>query len=81
VSSMSTDWQRREGFQRGSAALAARGHAHAPLWLEVPARTLQDAADALGVAVGQIAKGVIFRRKSDDAAVLVVTSRDVVQPT
>ena len=30
----------------------------------------------LGVAVGQIAKSVIFRRQSDDAAVLVVTSGD-----
>jgi prolyl-tRNA editing enzyme YbaK/EbsC (Cys-tRNA(Pro) deacylase) len=67
---------RPEGFQRVSAALAARGHAHAPLWLEVPARTSQEAADALGVAVGQIAKSVIFRRRSDNAAVLVVTSGD-----
>ena len=73
---MSVDPQRPEGFQRVSAALAARGHAHAPLWLEVPARTSQEAADALGVAVGQIAKSVIFRRKSDDAAVLVITSGD-----
>ena len=49
---------------------------HAPLWLEVAARTSQEAADALGVAVGQIAKSVIFRRKSDERAVLVVTSGD-----
>jgi prolyl-tRNA editing enzyme YbaK/EbsC (Cys-tRNA(Pro) deacylase) len=67
---------RPEGFQRVSAALATRGHPHAPLWLEVPARTSQEAADALGVTVGQIAKSVIFRRKSDDVAVLVVTSGD-----
>lgn len=67
---------RPEGFQRVSHALAERGHAHAPRWLEVAARTSQDAADALGVAVGQIAKSVIFRRKADDAAVLVVTSGD-----
>jgi prolyl-tRNA editing enzyme YbaK/EbsC (Cys-tRNA(Pro) deacylase) len=46
------------------------------VWLEVSARTSQEAADALGVAVGQIAKSVIFRRRSDDAAVLVVTSGD-----
>ena len=52
------------------------GHAHAPLWLDVAARTSQEAADALGVAVGQIAKSVIFRRRSDDRAVLVVTSGD-----
>jgi len=67
---------RPEGFRRVSAALAERGHPHAPMWLEVPARTSQEAAEALGVAVGQIAKSVIFRRKADDAAVLVVTSGD-----
>ena len=70
------DTTRPEGFQRVSAALAERGHPHAPLWLEVPARTSQEAADALGVTVGQIAKSVIFRRKSDEVAVLVVTSGD-----
>ena len=67
---------RPEGFQRVSQALAERGHAHAPLWLDVPARTSQEAADVLGVAVGQIAKSVIFKRKMDDTAVLVVTSGD-----
>jgi prolyl-tRNA editing enzyme YbaK/EbsC (Cys-tRNA(Pro) deacylase)/predicted Fe-S protein YdhL (DUF1289 family) len=40
------------------------------------ARTAQQAADALGVAVGQIAKSIIFRRLSDDSAVLVITSGD-----
>jgi prolyl-tRNA editing enzyme YbaK/EbsC (Cys-tRNA(Pro) deacylase) len=42
----------------------------------VPARTSQEAADALGVTVGQIAKSVIFKRRTDDMAVLVVTSGD-----
>ena len=65
-----------EGFRRVAQALAAQAHPHAPLWLEVSARTSQEAADALGVAVGQIAKSVIFRRKVDDRAVLVVTSGD-----
>jgi prolyl-tRNA editing enzyme YbaK/EbsC (Cys-tRNA(Pro) deacylase) len=67
---------RPEGFQRVCAALAARGHPHAPRWLEVSARTAQEAAAALGVSVGQIAKSVIFRRRADGAAVLVVTSGD-----
>ena len=67
---------RPEGFLRVSAALLASGHPHGPRWLEVPARTAQEAADALGVAVGQIAKSVVFRRKADDGAVLVVTSGD-----
>ncbi len=65
-----------EGFTRVVQALAAAGHPHAPRWLAVAARTSQEAADALGVAVGQIAKSVIFRRRSDDAAVLVVASGD-----
>ncbi len=67
---------RREGFQRVSQALMDAGHAHTPLWLDVAARTSQEAADVLGVQVAQIAKSVIFRRKSDDVAVLVVTSGD-----
>jgi prolyl-tRNA editing enzyme YbaK/EbsC (Cys-tRNA(Pro) deacylase)/predicted Fe-S protein YdhL (DUF1289 family) len=65
-----------EGVQRVAAVLQARGHAHAPVMLDDAARTAQQAADALGIAVGQIAKSIIFRRKSDDSAVLVVTSGD-----
>ncbi|WP_255368704.1 YbaK/EbsC family protein [Polaromonas sp. OV174] len=65
-----------EGVQRVAAVLQAKGHAHAPVMLDDAARTAQQAADVLGVAVGQIAKSIIFRRKSDDAAVLVVTSGD-----
>jgi prolyl-tRNA editing enzyme YbaK/EbsC (Cys-tRNA(Pro) deacylase) len=68
--------ERPEGFRRVAAALAERDHPHAPVWLEVPARTSQEAADALGVAVGQIAKSIVFRRKADDAAVLVIASGD-----
>ena len=67
---------RPEAFARVTQALAALGHPHPPRWLEVAARTSQEAADALGVQVGQIAKSVIFRRRSDAAAVLVVTSGD-----
>lgn len=67
---------RPEGFRRVAALLAERGHPHAPRFLETAARTAQEAADVLGVGVGQIAKSVVFRRQSDDAAVLVVTSGD-----
>jgi prolyl-tRNA editing enzyme YbaK/EbsC (Cys-tRNA(Pro) deacylase) len=73
---MSDAAERPEGFRRVASALAERGHPHEPVWLEVSARTSQEAADALGVQVGQIAKSVIFRRKSDESAVLVVTSGD-----
>lgn len=65
-----------EGVQRVAAVLADKGHAHMPQMLNDSARTAQEAADVLGIAVGQIAKSIIFRRKSDDAAVLVVTSGD-----
>ena len=71
-----TDAARPEGFQRVSAALRALAHAHEPLWLEVSARSSQEAAEALGVALGQIAKSVVFRRKADDSAVLVIASGD-----
>jgi prolyl-tRNA editing enzyme YbaK/EbsC (Cys-tRNA(Pro) deacylase) len=65
-----------EGFTRVTQALADLGHPHAPVWLDAAARTAQEAADALGVSLGQIAKSVIFRRRADEAAVLVVTSGD-----
>ena len=65
-----------EGVQRVARALQAVGHPHAPVMLDGAARTAQQAADALGIAVGQIAKSIIFRRQSDDAAVLVITSGD-----
>ncbi|RVU43299.1 YbaK/EbsC family protein [Rubrivivax rivuli] len=68
--------ERPEGFQRVAAALARAGHPHPPRWLDVAARTAQEAADVLGVTLGQIAKSVIFRRQSDGVAVLVVTSGD-----
>lgn len=65
-----------DGVQRVAAFLHAKEHPHAPIMLDDAARTAQQAADALGVAVGQIAKSIVFRRPSDDAAVLVVTSGD-----
>jgi len=65
-----------EGVQRVARALHDKGHPHSPVMLDDAARTAQQAADALGIALGQIAKSIVFRRKSDDAAVLVVTSGD-----
>jgi len=65
-----------EGVLRVAALLQASGHPHAPVMLDDAARTAQQAADALGVSVGQIAKSIVFRRKLDEAAVLVVTSGD-----
>ena len=71
-----SDSDRPEGFQRVALALQQLGHPHEPRFLDTAARTSQEAADALGVAVGQIAKSVVFRRKSDEVAILVVASGD-----
>lgn len=65
-----------EGVQKVAQTLQQAGHAHAPIMLDGAARTAQEAADGLGVQLGQIAKSVIFRRKEDNVAVLVVTSGD-----
>jgi prolyl-tRNA editing enzyme YbaK/EbsC (Cys-tRNA(Pro) deacylase) len=62
--------------QKVVSVLQAAGHNAPPRMLDDAARTAQQAADALGISVGQIAKSIIFRRKSDDAAVLVITSGD-----
>nr|WP_315496056.1 YbaK/EbsC family protein [uncultured Rhodoferax sp.] len=65
-----------EGVQRVAAVLQEKNHPHGPVMLDGAARTAQQAADALGVAVGQIAKSIIFKRIEDGVAVLVVTSGD-----
>jgi len=65
-----------EGVQRVAAVLRSHGHANAPVMLETAARTAQQAADALGVQLGQIAKSIIFKRVADEVAVLVITSGD-----
>ena len=53
-----------EGVQRVARLLQDKGHPHAPQMLDDAARTAQQAADALGIEVGQIAKSIIFRRKT-----------------
>lgn len=65
-----------EGVQRVAQVLLERAHAHGPVLLNDAARTAQQAADALGVALGQIAKSIVFKRKPDFVAVLVITSGD-----
>lgn len=65
-----------EGFRRVRRRLAELGHPHEPVLLDNAARTAQEAAQALGITVGQIAKSVVFRRRADASAVLVVTSGD-----
>ena len=65
-----------DGARRVAAKLAELGHPHEVVLLPVTGRTAADAAAALGVELGQIAKSIVFRRRDDDAAVLVVTSGD-----
>jgi prolyl-tRNA editing enzyme YbaK/EbsC (Cys-tRNA(Pro) deacylase) len=65
-----------EGVQRVLAVLQDKNHPHPPIMLDDAARTAQQAADGLGVELGQVAKSIIFKRKPDAVAVLVVTSGD-----
>lgn len=66
-----------EGVSRVAAFLQAAGHGTGPHMLDGAARTAQEAADQLGIALGQVAKSIVFRRRSDGAVVLVVTSGDL----
>ncbi|OYV28355.1 MAG: cys-tRNA(pro)/cys-tRNA(cys) deacylase, partial [Thiomonas sp. 20-64-9] len=65
-----------DSVQRVIDALAALGHAERPVMLDAAARTAQQAADALGVQLGQIAKSIVFRHVDSDRAVLVVCAGD-----
>ena len=58
--------------QKVQAALAALGLERTVIELAVHARTSQQAADALGVAVGQIAKSLVFT--ANGSPVLVIAS-------
>jgi prolyl-tRNA editing enzyme YbaK/EbsC (Cys-tRNA(Pro) deacylase) len=61
---------------RVQRALASAGVNARVIELDVAARTAQQAADALGIAVGQIAKSLIFRAARSDRAVLVIAAGD-----
>ena len=65
-----------EGVQRVARFLQDAGHPHAPHMLNGAARTSQEAADQLGIFVGQVAKSVIFKHKESGGHVLVVAAGD-----
>lgn len=65
-----------EGVQRVARFLLDAGHPHAPQMLDGAARTAQEAADQLGILVGQVAKSVVFKSKVDGRQVLVVAAGD-----
>jgi len=62
--------------QRVQDALIAAGTDARVVELPVAARTSQQAADALGIEVGQIAKSLIFRAVASGQAVLVIAAGD-----
>jgi prolyl-tRNA editing enzyme YbaK/EbsC (Cys-tRNA(Pro) deacylase) len=62
--------------QRVQDALVAAGADVRVIELPVAARTSQQAADALGIEVGQIAKSLIFRAVPSGRAVLVIAAGD-----
>lgn len=65
-----------ESVRRVQQYLLHAGHPHPPIALADAARTAQQAADALGVALGQIAKSIVFKLKPLDRAVLVIAAGD-----
>lgn len=62
--------------RRVQDALAAQGIDAQVIELAIAARTSQQAADALGIEVGQIAKSLIFRTAHSHRAVLVIAAGD-----
>jgi prolyl-tRNA editing enzyme YbaK/EbsC (Cys-tRNA(Pro) deacylase) len=65
-----------QSAQRVALALQAANHPHLPVLLADSCRTSQQAADVLGVELGQIAKSIIYRRRHDSAHVLVIAAGD-----
>ncbi|QRX84315.1 YbaK/EbsC family protein [Glaciimonas sp. PAMC28666] len=63
-----------ETAQRVADLLAAIGHDKSVVMLPESGKTAAEAAAGLGCSVAEIAKSIVFRRLSDDAAVMVVAS-------
>ena len=69
-----------EGVQRVARALQDASHPPFPVMLDGSARTAQEAADGLGVQLGQIAKSVIFKRKVRATPDALATAANVNAP-
>ncbi|WP_174362194.1 YbaK/EbsC family protein [uncultured Caballeronia sp.] len=63
-----------ESARRVARLLSERGHAKPVVMLAETGKTSAEAAAGLGCSVAQIAKSILFRRKEDDAPVLVIAS-------
>jgi prolyl-tRNA editing enzyme YbaK/EbsC (Cys-tRNA(Pro) deacylase) len=71
---MSTTTKLPDSAQRVADLLAALGHDKPVVMLPDTGKTSAEAAAGLGCSVAEIAKSIVFRRLSDDAAVMVVAS-------
>jgi prolyl-tRNA editing enzyme YbaK/EbsC (Cys-tRNA(Pro) deacylase) len=63
-----------DSARRVALLLRERGHAGLIVMLPETGKTSAEAAAGLGCEVAQIAKSILFRRREDDAPVLVVAS-------
>ncbi|KAF3996789.1 YbaK/EbsC family protein [Glaciimonas immobilis] len=63
-----------DSARRVADLLAAMGHDKLVVMLPASGKTSAEAAAGLGCSVAEIAKSIVFRRLSDDAAVMVVAS-------
>ncbi|GAB2905778.1 YbaK/EbsC family protein [Paraburkholderia jirisanensis] len=63
-----------DSARRVAQLLRERGHAGHIVMLPETGKTSAEAAAGLGCSVAQIAKSILFRRRDDDAPVLVVAS-------
>ncbi|WP_211453808.1 YbaK/EbsC family protein [Collimonas antrihumi] len=63
-----------DSAQRVADLLTAMGHDKQVVMLPETGKTSAEAAAGLGCSVAEIAKSIVFRRLTDDAAVMVVAS-------
>jgi prolyl-tRNA editing enzyme YbaK/EbsC (Cys-tRNA(Pro) deacylase) len=63
-----------ESARRVALLLRERGHDKPVVMLPATGKTSAEAAAGLGCSVAQIAKSILFRRRDDDAPVLVIAS-------
>ncbi|HLX02057.1 MAG TPA: YbaK/EbsC family protein [Trinickia sp.] len=63
-----------DSARRVAQLLRERGHTKSVVMLPETGKTSAEAAAGLGCSVAQIAKSILFRRREDDAPVLVVAS-------
>ena len=63
-----------DSARRVALLLEERGHPKRIVMLAETGKTSAEAAAGLGCSVAQIAKSILFRRKLDDAPVLVIAS-------